>query len=295
MIALDAAPIAERPRLIRLAYRMLGSVSEAEDVVQDAYLRLTAQPSAPRSPAAWLTTVTTRLAIDRLRRIKARRETYPGPWLPDPIITTEDDDPGGDLSIGYLLMLERMSPEERAAFTLRVAFGTPYAEVAAMLEKSEAAVRQLVSRARDRIQRRPPTSRRSPDAHNALLAAFVAAVAAGDLDAVKAVLAADVRLVTDGGGRRSAALRVVQGRDAAASLMHFLAGRDRRVSDLRVLALNGAPGIFAIDIAGDPLAIMIEHDAAAIVAVYVVRHPDKLAHLIGHRSPDHDTLPAGPH
>jgi RNA polymerase sigma-70 factor (ECF subfamily) len=280
MTTTDDVIIAGRPRLIRLAYRMLGSVSEAEDVVQDAYLRLTAQTPPPRTPAAWLTTVTTRLAIDRLRRVKARRETYPGPWLPEPIVTADEDAPEGDLSMGFLLMLERLSPEERAAFTLREAFGAPYAEIAAMLDKSEAAVRQIVSRARNRLQ---DGSRARPIAgsrHLEALHAFVASVAAGDADKVKSLLAADVQFVSDGGGRRSAALRIVQGREEVATLIHFLTGRDRIVRQIAPLTLNGAAGLLAIDEAGDPIAIQIAVSDAGIAAIYSWRNPEKLRHLV---------------
>jgi RNA polymerase sigma-70 factor, ECF subfamily len=272
-------PISERPRLIRLAYRLLGSVTEAEDVVQDAYLRFAAQATAPRSPPAWLTTVTTRLAIDRLRRIKARRETYPGPWLPDPIATEPEEDTG-DLSIGFLLMLERLSPEERAAFTLREGFDTPYSDIAAMLDKTETTVRQIVSRARARLHTARPAAKASRQGHLDILNAFAGAVASGDIQAVKALLAADIRLVTDGGGRRSAALRVVKGPDEAASLMHFLAGRGQTLRALRITPLNCAPAIFAIDDQGDPFSVQIETNGATIFAVYVVRNPEKLGHLI---------------
>jgi RNA polymerase sigma-70 factor (ECF subfamily) len=269
----------ERPRLLRLAYRMLGSVSAAEDVVQDAYLRLSVQRPPPRSPAAWLTTVTTRLSIDTLRRIKARRETYPGPWLPDPV-ATDDADEAGDLSVGYLLMLERLSPEERAAFTLREAFGAPYADIAAMFDKSEAAVRQIVSRARSKMEAQPAAPKAPPQRHLESLNAFVAAVVSGDIETVKAVLAADVRLITDGGGRRSAALRIVEGRAETASLMHFLAGRGGPPRDVRFLSLNGAPGLLVTDDQGDHFAVQIAVSAHGIDAVYVFRNPEKLGHLI---------------
>jgi RNA polymerase sigma-70 factor (ECF subfamily) len=280
MTASDAAhdPISERPRLIRLAYRMLGSVSEAEDVVQDAYLRLTAQSPPPRVPAAWLTTVTTRLAIDRLRRIKARRETYPGPWLPDPI-ETEPSESGPEFSVGMMLVLERLSPEERAAFTLREAFGTPYSEIAASLDKNEPAVRQLISRARGRIRQDRARKPASPTRHAALMQAFVTSVLAGDTDAIKAALREDIVMLTDGGGRRSAALRPIHGRDEVAGLIHFLAGKQTVLRDARIAILNGAAAMVFADRNGDPTTLQIEADEDGISAIYTMRNPEKLAHI----------------
>lgn len=285
MSAIDAASdsIAERPRLIRLAYRMLGSVSEAEDVVQDAYLRLTAQVPSPRSPAAWLTTVATRLSIDRLRRIRARRETYPGPWLPDPIVTDAEDD-AEDLSMGFMLMLERLSPEERAAFTLREGFGTPYADIAAMLDKSELAVRQIVSRARDRVadrsgRRGRATRSATPSRHLELMQAFLTSVLAGDTQAIKDILAEDVVMLTDGGGRRSAALRPIAGRDQVAQLVQFLSGRRAVVRAARMMRLNGGAAYWFVDDACDPVTVHVEADEDGISAIYTMRNPEKLAHL----------------
>lgn len=269
----------ERHRLTRLAYRMLGGWADAEDVVQDAMMRLSAQRPPPRNPPGWLTTVTTRLAIDRLRRTKARRETYPGPWLPDPIATTPEED-GPELSVGFLLLLERLSPEERAAFTLREAFGTPYSEIAASLEKSEPAVRQLISRARDRIRQdrapKPATTAR----HAELMQAFLTSVLAGDTEAIKAALRADVVLLTDGGGRRSAALRPITGRDEVARLIHFLAGKGTAMQDARVIPLNGASAVFFLNQHGDPVTLQIEASEDGIAAIFTMRNPEKLGHLV---------------
>lgn len=271
-------PIHERARLLRLAYRMLGSVSEAEDVVQDAYLRLTAQVPPPRTPAAWLTTVTTRLSIDRLRRIKARRETYPGPWLPDPIETEPGED-GPELSVGMMLLLERLSPEERAAFTLREAFGTPYSEIAASLDKSEPAVRQLISRARDRIRQDKARKPASPVRHAELMQAFLTSVLAGDTDAIKSALREDVVMLTDGGGRRSAALRPIHGRDEVTGLIHFLAGKQSVVRDARIAILNDAAAMVFVDQNGDPVTLQIDAEEDGISAIYTMRNPEKLGHL----------------
>jgi RNA polymerase sigma-70 factor, ECF subfamily len=177
------------------------------------------------------------------------------------------------------LMLERLSPEERAAFTLREAFGAPYSDIATMLDKTEPTIRQIVSRARAKMEAQTAAPRTPPQRHLELLNAFVAAVVSGDIEAVKAVLAADVRLITDGGGRRSAALRVVEGRSEAAKLMHFLAGRGAPQRDVRVLFLNGAPGLLVTDDRGDPFAVQIAVSETGIEAVYVFRNPEKLAHL----------------
>ena len=268
----------ERQRLTRLAYRMLGGWADAEDIAQDALMRLSAQRPPPRNPQGWLTTVATRIAIDRIRRIKARRETYPGPWLPDPIVT-EDAEPGPDLSVGMMLLLERLTPEERAAFTLREAFGTPYSEIAASLEKSEPAVRQLVSRARGKVQSDKPLQRASPARHSELLQAFLTSVLAGDTEAIKSALRADVVMLTDGGGRRSAALRPIHGRDEVAGLIQFLGSKRTAVRTAAMLRLNGAPAFFFIDGEGDPVTLQIDASEDGIAAIYAVRNPGKLEHI----------------
>jgi RNA polymerase sigma-70 factor, ECF subfamily len=274
-------PISQRPRLIRLAYRILGSVSEAEDVVQDAYLRLAAQSAQPRSAAAWLTTVTTRLSIDRLRRTKARRETYPGPWLPEPLVTDAAEEYGGDLSMGFLLMLERLSPEERAAFTLREAFGAPYAEIAQMLDKTEPAIRQIVSRARERVRQGRPNRAAAAARHAELMQAFLTSVLAGDTAAIKSVLSADVVMLTDGGGRRSAALRPIIGREQVTQLVHFLGGRRAVVREAKMIVLNCAVAYWFADSQGDCATVHIEASEDGIAAIYTLRNPDKLRHLSG--------------
>jgi RNA polymerase sigma-70 factor (ECF subfamily) len=268
----------ERQRLARLAYRMLGGWADAEDTAQDALMRLSAQRPPPRNPHGWLTTVTTRIAIDKLRKAKARRETYPGPWLPDPIVTGEPES-GPDLSVGMMLMLERLTPEERAAFTLREAFGAPYSEIAAALEKSEPAIRQLVSRARDKVRSERPVQRASPARHAELMQAFLTSVLAGDTDAIKSALRADVVLLTDGGGRRSAALRPIYGRDAVAGLIHFLGSKRGAVRTANMLRLNGALAFFFVDGEGDPVTVQIDAGDDGIAAIYTVRNPEKLGHL----------------
>jgi RNA polymerase sigma-70 factor (ECF subfamily) len=269
----------ERLRLARLAYRMLGGWADAEDTAQDALMRLSAQNPPPLNPQGWLTTVATRIAIDRLRKTKARRETYPGPWLPDPV-ATEDHESELDLSMGMMLMLERLSPEERAAFTLREAFGEPYSEIASALNKKEPAVRQLVSRAREKVHRTHPVQRASPARHAELMQAFLTSVLAGDTNAIKSALRADVVMLTDGGGRRSAALRPIQGRDEVAGLIHFLGGKRGVVRQATMLHLNGALAFLFVDGEGDPVTLQIDASDDGIAAIYTMRNPEKLGHLL---------------
>jgi RNA polymerase sigma-70 factor (ECF subfamily) len=207
----------ERPRLTSIAYRMLGRWTEAEDIVQDAFLRWqVADHAALQSPQAWLTTVVTRLSIDRIRRNRASREVYVGPWLPEPVLTPEGGertDTGietlaSDLSLGLLHVLERLGPEERAAFILREAFDASYADIAATLGKSEQAVRQVISRARTRVREARPRFESRPEVHQRLLTQFMSAVAAGSAEQLTSIFRSDVQLVSDGGGKRPAALRV---------------------------------------------------------------------------------------
>ena len=225
-----------RRHLRGLAYRMLGSLAEAEDAVQDAYLRWHAvDRDQVTDPRAFLTTATTRICLDALQSARARREEYVGPWLPEPVVDTKALAPDAqtelaeDLSIALLLALDRLSPLERAAFLLHDVFDCSFSEVAQALDRSEAACRQLASRARTHVREARPRDEsvardRADDAatrHEELISAFVAATRSGDLDALMSMLAEDARLVADGGGKVQAALNVIEG---ANSIARFIVG-----------------------------------------------------------------------
>lgn len=278
----------ERKRLTGVAYRMLGRWSEAEDAVQDAYLRWqAADHRAIEVPAAWLTTVVVRLCIDRLRRAKAAREVYVGPWLPEPVLTAEggerrDDDAESfahDLSMGLMLVLERLGPEERAAFILREAFDSSYADIAAALGKNETAVRQLVSRARERVKAERPRFRVAPGAHEKLLTELLSAVQTQNTSALANLLTKDTTFISDAGGKRSAALRVVSGAEEIAKLVIHLTSTAGGPHEIRPIDVNGAPGVWIIDHRGFENVLQIETDGERITGVYVSRNPDKLAHV----------------
>lgn len=278
----------ERKRLTGVAYRMLGRWSEAEDAVQDAFLRWQAADiRAIETPAAWLTTVVVRLCLDRMRRAKASREVYVGPWLPEPVLTPEggerrDDDVdsfANDLSLGLMMVLERLGPEERAAFILRDAFDSSYGEIAAALGKNETAVRQLVSRARERVKAERPRFQPKPETHRRLLTEFLSAVAANDTSALVGLFTSDVRFVSDGGGKRPAAMRVVHNSSEVAQLILHLAGVKGGPREVRLEMFNGVPSVWAVDGMGHEFAMQFDIADDRIQAIYVVRNPEKLAHL----------------
>jgi RNA polymerase sigma-70 factor (ECF subfamily) len=278
---------AQRPRLSRLAYRMLGSVAEAEDAVQDAWLRWTKAGAAVEDPAAWLVRVTTRLAIDRLRAVKAERAHYRGPWLPEPLIeplTTDPVERAEDVSVAFLLALERLSPPERAVFLLHDVFDEDYSEVAETLGRSEPAVRQLASRAREHVREARPRFAVSQDEALRLATAFMAATARGDMAGLSALLAEDAILVSDGGGKRKAALRVMVGPQDIVRLLEGLAWRGggvAHVEDIRAARINGYPG-WVISFGDGPETIAFQPgEDGLIAAVYMVRNPEKLAHIAG--------------
>lgn len=283
-----------RRRLLGLAYRMLGSIADAEDAVQDAYLRWhAADRGQVKDPRAFLMTTTARICLDMLTSARARREEYTGPWLPEPVVDTAALAPDSqtelaeDLSIALLLTLDRLSPLERAAFLLHDIFDFSFGEVAAALERSEAACRQLAARARAHVRTARPRGTATPsrpgeiDARHAqLMSAFVAATRSGDLQSVKQLLASDVRVVTDGGGKAAAALNVLDGADRAA---RFLIGATRKGWQddftVRFTTINGLPGVI-VGAPGGPLqTAAFEIDGAVIRALYIVRNPDKLRHL----------------
>lgn len=277
-----------RPRLFGLAYRMLGSPADAEDVLHDAWLRWHAQETDRLDdPEAWLVTVTTRLALDRLRRARTEREHYTGPWLPEPM-PTDAERPEAEaersetLSLSFLLLLERLSPEERAAFLLTEVFDYRHAEAAAILGIAEDACRQRVHRARTRLREGRPRFRVDAGTQRRLLQRFVAAMQRPDLASLRALFAEDAVHISDGGGVVRAALRPLHGAERLARLYQQVAGQlSGRAIRFELTTLNDAPALLIHE--GDRLgtALWIEIDQAGerIAAVHALRHPDKLARL----------------
>jgi len=295
-----------RRRLLGLAYRMLGSITDAEDAVQETYLRWHgADRDEVSNPRAFLMTTTARICLDMLTSARARREEYAGPWLPEPVIDTAALAPdrctelAEDLSIALLLTLDRLSPLERAAFLLHDVFDFSFGEVSATLERSEAACRKLAARARAHVRTvrprgaaRPPARSGEIDAkHAQLISAFVAATRSGDLRGLTQLLASDVRVVTDGGGKAAAALNVIEGVDRAA---RFLAGATRKGwrhdFTLRFATINGLPGVIVDGPEGPVQTAAFEMEDEVIRSVYVVRNPDKLRHLAANPAP-HESGP----
>lgn len=283
----ESDPLApHRGRLLGLAYRMLGSRSDAEDVVQDAYLRFAGAENV-RNTEAMLVTIVTRLCLDRLKSARAQREVYVGPWLPEPIIDAEQlsadaaTELADDLSFALLLALDRLSPPERAAFLLHDVFDTPFPDVARMLERSEAACRQLASRARRAVrdQRAAPPSA-APEAHARLLDAFGHAAASGDLSALAGLLSEDAVLFTDGGGRKTAALNPII---SAEKILRFFAGIAGKNADREIrlvpMMINGAAGAIVYMDNEIDHALSLAIGGERITAIYLVRNPDKLRHI----------------
>lgn len=267
-----------RPRLFGIAYRMLGSAADAEDVVQDAWLRFS-RADGVESPAAFLTTVVTRLSLTALGSARARRETYVGPWLPEPVDTSADPALGAEhaeaLSLAVLLLLERLSPAERAAYVLHEAFGYPFREIAAVLETTEANARQLASRARKRITA-DRGARVSTAERDRWLGAFAAAAERGDLAALEATLAADVASHSDGGGVVSAARNVVVGRARVAALLLGLLGKYGPAMQTSTVQVNGDPGVLATR-DGDPFAVWtVDVGPEGVRGIYIVLAPEKV-------------------
>ena len=275
---------AQRPRLTRLAYRMLGSVAEAEDAVQDAWLRWTRAGEAVADPAAWLVRVTSRLCIDRLRAARTQRDAYRGPWLPEPLIEDLAVDPverAEDVSVAFLLALERLSPLERAVFLLHEVFDEDYAQVAETLGKTEPAVRQLATRARAHVKETRPRFTVSQEEAAKLAAAFMVAAAQGDMTALSAMLAQDAVMVTDGGGKRKAALRPLIGREDIVRLLEGLAWRGGEGQSLsfRSVRINGYPGL-VLEREDGPMTVAFQPgEDGRLVGIYMVRNPDKLGHV----------------
>ena len=281
-----------RPYLFSVAYRMLGSAVESEDIVQDAWLRSASAPEALASAKAWLTTVVTRLCLDRLKSTRMQREEYVGPWLPEPVPTgavmTGEDLVARQESItlAFLVLLETLSPAERAAFLLREVFDRDYDEVANTLDTTPAAARQLVHRAKSRIAEGRPRFTASPEGQREIVAAFFAAVQKGDLTDLERYLAADVTYTADGGGKVAAARKPVQGAASVARLMHALVHK-------AAVATDATPGAWTTDLGGmnGETALLVYHrgsldtvlvfstEDGQITAIHAIRNPDKLAWL----------------
>ncbi|MEU0396267.1 RNA polymerase sigma-70 factor [Streptomyces sp. NPDC006208] len=275
-----------RPVLTGVAYRMLGRVADAEDVVQEAWLRWSAQQRDEiREPRSYLVRITTRLAIDRLRHVQSRREAYVGPWLPEPIATdfgpavpdtAERAVLADTVSFAVLVVMESLSPLERAVFVLREAFGFPYGEIATMLERSDAAVRQLAGRARKHVEERTHHHDVDPAECRDLTERFLAAASGGDLGELLKLLAPDVRLVGDSGGKARAPLRVLESVDKVGRFLFAVAHQPIPDAEIRVVELNGAPALLVLS-GGKPDTVMqVEIQDGRITCVYIVRNPDKL-------------------
>jgi RNA polymerase sigma-70 factor, ECF subfamily len=269
----------QRPVLIRVAYRMLGSVADAEDVVQEAFLRwLDADRDAVREPGAFLRRVVTRLCLDQLKSARRRRETYVGPWLPEPIVEGDDVE---DVTLPLLLALERLSPLERAAFLLHDVFGVEFEEVAETIGREPAACRQLASRARSHVRASRPRFPVPAERGRQIAEAFFAATRSGDMDTLRALLAEDVTVHADGGGKASAAKRpiagIVQVLRLHTGLARFFAVKPSRL--VRHARINGLPGFVTVEGDGTVQTTALQVEDGKVVAIYIVRNPDKLRHL----------------
>lgn len=277
----DAAAVFEplRPVLMRVAYRMLGSVADAEDMVQEGFIRwMKTDRSEIREPEAFLRRAVTRLCLDQLKSARHQRETYLGPWLPDPIV---EEDVHEDVTLPLMLALERLSPLERAAFLLHDVFGLSFDEVAETIQRTPATCRQLAGRARTHVREARPRFQVEKQRGLALAEAFYTASRSGDMKALGAMLAADVSVHADGGGKRPAAMKPILGFDAVMKAHALLAEHFRsNVSRLvRAAFVNGLPGFVTLEADGEYSTTALEIEDGKVVAIYVVRNPDKLRHL----------------
>ncbi|KPI11123.1 RNA polymerase, sigma-24 subunit, RpoE, ECF subfamily [Actinobacteria bacterium OK074] len=286
-----------RPVLTGVAYRMLGRVADAEDVVQEAWLRWSGvDHETVREPRGYLVRITTRLAIDRLRQAQTRKEAYVGQWLPEPYVTDfgtavgtvrETVAPDGaeraeladTVSLAVLVVLESLSPVERAVFVLREAFGYPFADIAATLDRSEAAVRQLAGRARRHVEERRPRYDVDPAVRRDLTERFLAASAEGDLDGLLALLAPDARLVGDSGGRTKAPLRVLHTADKIARFIAAVTPDGIADASFRFLEVNGGPAVLMLSGGKPDTVLQLDVADGRVQCVYLIRNPEKLAAL----------------
>jgi RNA polymerase sigma-70 factor, ECF subfamily len=276
-----------RPLLFAISYRILGSVTEAEDAVQEAWLRCAASPAQPASAKAFLSAVVTRISIDVLRSARVRREEYVGQWFPEPLLTDPYEDPeraaelADSVSMAALLLLERLTPSERAVFVLREVFGFGFAEIASAVGSSEAACRQLAVRARRHVDAGRPRFHVSHREQEELAARFFGALTDGDVDGLRELLAADVQLSTDGGGRAPALPRSITGAEKAARVLASMFPLLVRIDvTLEPCELNGQPGAIFRDRDGKVLfTLSLDVLGGQIQAIRSVSNPDKLAHV----------------
>jgi RNA polymerase sigma-70 factor (TIGR02957 family) len=292
-----------RPAAFAIAYRMLGSVSEAEDVVQEAFLRLhrmLREGERVESPRSYLSTVVTRLCIDQLRSARARRERYVGEWLPEPLLASDEADPArhaevaDSLSLAFLVLLESLSPEQRAAFLLREVFDYPYDQIARIVGKSEDNTRQLVTRARRQVQEGRPRFEASRERREVLARRFFAAAVDGELEALEELLAHDVVLHGDGGGKAPALAHPVHGRAKVARtlLAWFRAAARIGGVSLQAAEVNGQPGALLLDPEGRLVTVLgVDVADGQVQAIRSIVNPDKLRHL--GPTANHGELPAG--
>lgn len=277
----DAAAVFEplRPKLKRVAYRMLGSVSDAEDIVQEAFIRwMKTDRTEVREPEAFLRRTVTRLCLDQLKSARHQRETYVGTWLPDPVVEEEEVE---DVTLPLMLVLERLSPLERAAFLLHDVFGQNFDEVAAAIGRDPAAARQLAARARAHVREAKPRFRVEKERGLELAEAFYTASRSGDMKTLGAMLSADVSVHADGGGKRPAFPKPILGYDAVMMLWAKLAVvvKHNPSKLVRVATINGLPGFITLEADGELQTTALDIEDGKITAVYVTRNPDKLKHL----------------
>lgn len=268
-----------RPKLIRIAYRMLGSVADAEDAVQDAFIRwMSANRAEVREPEAFLRMTVTRICLDQLKSARRQRETYVGPWLPDPVVEDEEET---DVALPLMLALERLSPLERAAFLLHDVFGLSFEELATTIQRDPTACRQLAARARAHVREARPRYQLEKERGLAIANAFYAASRSGDMKALGALLASDVSVHADGGGKRPAAMEPILGFDAVMKMHKYLAGvfKENASKLVRAGFINGLPGFVTLEADGEFQTTALDIQDGKIAAIYVVRNPDKLKHL----------------
>lgn len=291
MSAATATFIALRPRLHGIAYRMLGSVPEAEDVVQDVWLRWHGTDATGiDNPEAWLVTATTRRAIDQLRAARARREQYVGIWLPEPVLTDEGATPedlqelASDVSVAFLALLERLAPEARAAFLLREVFDEGYPEVARTLGKSEAACRQLVHRAKEQLRDERPRFEVNQAMHTNLVRSFAGAMASGDFRAMRDLLAPDAQLMGDGGGHVTSFPKPMVGGPRIAQLLFAPSIRNDRGMRIELTRVNGELAVLRYFSGALESVQTFAIANGRITAIHVQRNPEKLARLVGRQA-----------